>query len=323
MPVLAPAVIAVGAAVGTGATVGGGLAGIGLVAGAIGTTLSVVGKITKSKLLGQIGMGLGIAGAVAGFGGMAASAGLFGETAKGAMAMGATQSSLVAAPGATASAAEPFSATIAAANKAGSLSASSQSLGTVGVQSGAVSNTLPGVGAASAPPPGLVQSPGAWMGGGPPGTIQGTGVSSIASGGQSVPGLAQVSVPGAPPGFGGTTIPSIQPQSLPTPSGAPTPAVTTGPMYEPGGMVGDLVKKINDVQPGGMFDFFKNLDPTTKALLINTAGQGVSGTVGGIFSSIQADRQAELLEQINRENRQYQKWQSEQAPGLIQYQHPQ
>lgn len=298
MPILAAPLIALGASsVGVGATVGGGLATAGMIAGVAGTVLSVVGKVTKSKLLGQIGMGLGIAGAVLGLGAVAGGMGMFGETVKSGLAQGA--SSLSGAAG-SASAVTPAAGSIEASRQVGSLSVNP---GTVPLQPTAVSTTLqgpsltvPGHAAGSLPSqlqaPGLIQTaPNAGAFGGP-----GIGVSA--------PTQAFAPLPGVTSG------------GLPTSMGTGSSGINSNQM-----LADSLARQVNATPSGGLGDWFKNLDPTSKTLLINTAGQGVSGTVGGIFSSIQADRQAELLEQINRENRQYQKWQSEQAPGLIQFQH--
>lgn len=345
MPMLAPALVpllvSAGGALGTGATVGGGLAGIGMIAGVAGTVLGVVGKITKSKLLGQIGMGLGIAGAVMGLGAMGASAGLFGETAKGAMAMNA--SSLAGAPGSTAAAMNPALGTVEASRAVGGLGTSTQSGLNVGTQPGIVSTGLslptspmPGLGGAlppggvasfTAPPTGMINTP-------LPGLGQpASGLSNVNPDLPRVTGFdgARVGGPrvgGGHTGAGGFRIDGTSVAPSGPPGGAPykfdVPGVSTYGPGQPGYgvMAPGAVPPPPPVDAGssGLFDWFKNLDKSYQAMFINTAGQGVSGTVGGIFSSIQADRQSELLEQINRENRQYQRWQSEQAPGLIQFQ---
>lgn len=331
MPFLAPPLIALGTAVGTGATVAGGIGAVGLIAGGIGTVLSVAGMVTKNKLLGQLGMGFGIAGAVAGLGSMAAAGGLFGNTVTvGGNVLPVNQAGLTSLQGAVtptvqvgstaasnlptgAGAVNPMSVG-GQANIVGStgLSQSGAMLGPVSPPAVSIPGITPGVPGAMAPGAG-VMTPGS---------------TGLASGG----GLLQTPTAPASTAVGGTqpsTIQPIEPAGLGRVTGGPQiPTSTTGPLtqFNTGGndfLVNSLAKQVNALPAGGVAGWFGALDPASKAILMNTVGQGVSGTVGGIFSSIQADRQAELLEQINRENRQYQKWQSEQGGGLIQFQQPQ
>jgi hypothetical protein len=270
----------------------------------------VVGKVTKSKLLGQIGMGLGIAGAVLGLGAVAGGMGMFGETVKSGLAQGA--SSLSAAPGATSALSAPVG-TVGASNQA---NLAANSLGTVGAQPGAISTglSLPGHGAGSLPSqlqvPGLIQTaPNAGAFGGP-----GIGVSAPTQAFAPTTAMPSLQSPSIQPP--GTTLGS-QPGSSGTglEQGLGTGANRTSDTWLQG-VLKSLKDAPTEVAKKGIWD---GLDSNTKAMLMNTAGQGAAGTVGGIFSSIQADRQSELLEQINRENRQYQRWQSEQAPGMIQF----
>jgi len=312
MPFLAPALVAVGTAVGTGATVAGGLGATALVAGGIGTVLSVAGMVTKNKLLSQIGMGFGIAGAVAGIGGMAASAGLFSGAAGNASA----------AAGQTAGG--------WAGGVPGTVS------GTGASQAAAVSNSLGGLAGSAAPsvqsgaigglPIGRSDLATMFSGSNPLGSTPATSMGAVTP----VSNIPVSNVPLQAPDVLKPTAQNAWGAGFPN---APTPTTpgllqqTPNPNWSPTGGV-DPSNIVTTLPPppasaGGfsLLDWFNKLPPAIQATFVNTAGQGVAGAVGGIFSSIQADRQAELLEQINRENRQYTKWQGEQAPGLLQYQH--
>lgn len=317
----------VGASVGAGAAVGG-----AMIATGVGMTMSVVGAVTHDKLLSQIGMGFSAAGALTGLG---AAAGLF-DAGTAAATEGSLAGAEATSPGLTASGEE-----MAAFPEVGAgTTATDAPLG------GGVGVTSPAASAAKAAPAASAPSADAMSGGigananlpteagtmpaqtstitGQPGTIANeSGASSLLNG----PATTTPAAPAAP----------VAPGVSPGVSANPAASTFTGDVANPLGQanasdIANLSGAMQKAQPA--LTTFKNLqdsavpgwwaslDPSAKAAIMMVGGQTVAGGVGGIFTGMQANKQMQLQQLINDQNRN--QWnqmfaRETSSPGLMQY----
>lgn len=264
-----PAILAtVGTAVGASAATAT-IVGASVIAGVVGTTLSIVGTITKNSTLRNIGLGFSAAGALTG---LAAASGLF----------SGVDAASAALEGGVGAAAE-------AATEAGVGTVAAQA-GTVGGQAGGISvsaapgatEALASIPAVAAPPGGMVDL--ATLGAQGPLTSTATGAAGIAPAAAALP-------PVTPTGASAPLGSAMNPVAPPAPLAPVAPVAPAAP------------------------DFMKTA-------LILSAGQAGAGALGGIFQGMSAEKQLELQERINQQNRDQfnvQFARATESPGLIQF----
>jgi len=308
--VVVPAIVAAADAAAT-AVAAASITDIALTAAVVGGSLSVAGTVTGNKTLSLIGAGIGIAGGVTG---LAASAGLFAADAgteaivQGAMEGPLAPGTALDASGATI-ASEGVSATPAMAKAA------------TGADLASVPNATPIANANPSELPQLADMS----------TDVNTGLANSAAqspvtGSSTPPSPSAGSNTWDTPEMGG--LPSATPPpSVDSVTGGVQNAATTAPKLPDGAVVsgwgGLSSKNLAPIDSStNMFDWFSKLDPATKMALTMTAGQGLSGAVGGMFQGMTASQRLAFDQLVNSQRQQIAQTQLSRAtatPGIVQF----